>query len=46
MSKCNSTVSKLMISLVDSEFTSTCMGKESETLIFMFGVCQEHLITK
>ena len=30
----NVTVSKLMISTVDSEFTSTCMGKESETLIY------------
>ena len=42
----NVTASKLMISTVDSEFTSTCMGKESETIIFMFGVsCHEDLMT-
>ena len=37
----NVIVSKVMISTVDSNFTSTCMGKESETLIF--DVCHEDL---
>ena len=41
----NVTVSKLMISIVDSEFTSTCVGKESETLIFVFDVCHADLMT-
>ena len=39
----NVTVSELMISTVDSEFTSTCMGKE--TLIFVFDVCHADLMT-
>ena len=42
----NVIVFKLMISAVDSEFTSTCMGKESETLIFMFDVCHADVMTK
>ena len=42
----NVTVSKLMISIVDSKFTSTCMGKESETLIFVFDVCHTEIKTK
>ena len=42
----NVIVSKLMISTVDSEFTSTCMGKENETLVLMFDVCHEDLMTK
>ena len=42
----NATTSKLMISTVDSEFTRMCMGKENETLIFMFDVCHEDLMAK
>ena len=37
----NATVSKLMISTVDSEFTSMCIEKENETLVFMFDVCHD-----
>ena len=44
LSECNS----IMISTVDSEFASTCMGKENETLVFMLDVCHMHedLMTK
>ena len=42
----NVIVSKLMISTVESEFASTCMGKENETLVFLFNVCHEDLMTK
>ena len=44
----NATVSKLMISTVDSEFTSMCMEKEkeNETLVFVCDVCHEDLMTK
>ena len=43
LSECNG--SKNMISTVDSEFTSTCMAKESEILIFMFDACHADLMT-
>ena len=42
----NVKVSKLMISTVDREFASTCMGKENEALVFVFDVCHEDLMTK
>ena len=42
----NVTVSMHMISLVDSELTGTCTGKENKTFVFVFDVFHEDFMTK